>query len=114
MPAASRCTTSRPGWSDQIRRAHSFRFLRVSPLALPACFPVLLFMLHGPPFRDKFSQARPSRDSFHTLSNGVKLLLSKPLPPITPSPGPEPYSSTGRTRQCVVGHSLPCLASTIF
>jgi hypothetical protein len=68
MPAAPRCTTSRPGWSDQIRRPSSFLCLRVNRLPFRAPV-VVLFVIPATHPRHEFSQAWPGRDS---LTNSLQ------------------------------------------
>src|SRR5216683_5760896 len=59
IPAASRCTTSRPGWFDQIRRANSFLLRPVSRLGFSDCLAVLLFILLTPPFAINLARRGP-------------------------------------------------------
>src|ERR1700704_2774363 len=111
MPAASRCSTSRPGLSDQIRRANSFRFLPVSRVALPGWLALLLFMLSSPPFPIYLARRGPVAMQFTLSPTGSCRLFEAAATNLTIARTRAILVYGQKTRQCIVGHSLPCLLS---
>src|SRR6266487_3504241 len=111
MPAASRCTTSRPGLSDQIRRANSFLFLPVSRFALPGWLAVLLFMRLSPPFALNLARRGPVAMHFTFSPTGSYCFLRSGCHQSHDRQDQSHTRLRAETRQCLVGHSSPCLLS---
>src|ERR1700692_2490472 len=113
MPAASRCTTSRPGCSDQMRRPSSLLCLRVNCCVWLVLALVLSAMIVHPVC---WFGPRHGLGAIHaTLSPtaSYRLLWSR----CHQSYDRQDQSHTrvrAGSRQCDDGHSLPCLASTIL